>query len=232
MELYIIGKNNPLKHNEVKNIEQEIKISLPKDYKYFLESYGFGTINDFLFVTEPDKDFFRENFANHLDIWELKEDEKELITAGIKLAGTINGDYILHLNNIDFPFVIMPRHKLKPIYFKNFTKSLEYFINNFANQENLYFESSHDDEREIIKLDNTQIHKIHIFFTQNFSYDKCIKNEIIMEDKILSQPLYIIQEIGGWVRFDLIYQNSFSIKYQKKFKPQAKNIIERLKNIL
>ncbi len=229
-KIHKIGYNKPLKENEIKKIEKNISLILPNDYKEFLKTYGYGEISGFLVFEEPDKDFFRLNFEDYLDLWELEENEKQIILDGVKVASDIDGDIVLLTKNINCPFVIMPRHSQKVEYFKNFKQVLENKTSIFeGDSKYLYFDSYYDYERKVFdliinnKLDKTHIGKIHNLFIKDFTFDKAING---------IQPIYIIKKIGGWICFDLAYKRSFSIKYQKKFEKEAMKIFDILKNII
>ena len=49
------------------------------------------------------------------------------------------------------------------------------------------------------------INLIHTKFLKDLEYDFIIGKE---------QPKYVIEKIGGWIKFDLVYKNSISISYQ------------------
>ncbi len=224
-----IGYTKALKEDEIKKLEETINIKLPDDYKDFLGTYGYGEINNFLIIQEPDKDFFRQTFGDYLDLWELNESEEKTILDGVKVLSDIDGDIVLLIQNPQTPFVLMPRHSTEVKYFTNFAQMLEFKTSAFSSDDTyLYFDSYCDYESELFDLitngtlDKSRIDRIHSLFLKDFTFDKVINEK---------QPTYIINKIGGWICFDLAYKRSISIKYQKKFESEAKHIFDILKNI-
>ena len=68
---YIVGELKPLTTNSIRDIEQDVILKLPKDYKNFLKNYGYGSVNEFLLINRPDKNYFKLNFSDYLDFWIL-----------------------------------------------------------------------------------------------------------------------------------------------------------------
>lgn len=230
-KIHKIGYNEPLKEDEINKIEKDISTKLPSDYKDFLRNYGYGEINGFILIEEPDINMFRLTFQDYLHFWELKTKEEKTIINGIKILSNIDGDIVLLIKDYKYPFVLMPRHSKKIEYFENFTQVLELQISHFKFEEDnkyFYFDSYCDYEIEnfslIInnELDKLHIDRIHNLFIKKFTFDKILNGV---------QPTYIIQKIGGWIRFDFAYRNSIYIKYQKRFENNAKMIFDELKSV-
>lgn len=228
-EYYIVGELKPLNTNEINNIEQDVCLKLPNDYKNFLKTYGYGSVNGFLLINAPDKDYFRLNFADCLDFWILNTAEHKSICNGILVASNIDGDNFLWLSNSLYPFVLVPRDSEQLTHFKNFEDLLKYATDDLLLNEELYFDSNDGYEQQYFNLikgewfDKTLIERVLKTFIKAFEFDKVIGSE---------QPKYFIQNIGGWVRFDLAYKSSIQVKYQKQYHEEAKKIIEYIyKNI-
>lgn len=220
---YQIGEIKLLKENDIQNIEREISMQLPEEYKAFLKTYGYGSFNGYLIIDEPDKDYFRLNFEEFLFLWDLSKNEETLITDGVNIISNIDGDLVLLIKNTENPFVLLPKGSEQVIYFQKFTEVIDYFLSKL--EEEIYFESNHENKIQTIemlvngKINLNIIDSIHRYFIENIPFDKVINGQ---------QPVYIIQNIGGWVRFDLAYKNSITIKYQHKFEAEAKKIIEMI----
>ncbi len=229
MKYYTIGNIRPLKKEEIKELEQNIGFELPEEYSKFLTTYGYGEINEFLMINSPDKDYFKLNFHDCLDLWELSKNEKDGILNGITIGRNIDGDIFLLISNSDFPFVVIPRHSEKITRFKRFNKLLEFNHSNFELDKDNYFDSYHDYEQKhfdlIIneKLDKTIIDNVHQLFLKELKFDKVVNSK---------QPKYIFQKMGGWVCFDLVYKRSIRVKYQKESENHAKEIIKHINSFL
>jgi len=221
---YTVGHLKPLRKIELKKIEDDISVNLPKDYVIFLMTYGFGNINELLMFNSPDKDLFHSNFKDCMDLWELTNAEEKIIVKGITLAKTIDGDIILLISENKLPFVIMPRHSETPIYFNDFNGIIEFYKSEYELNDKMYFDSydnfelktfMNSEKKEI--FNETIFDEIHKQFLNQMKFDKIIDNK---------QPKYILQKIGGWIYFDSIYKNSIRIKYQKQFAKEANQVIE------
>ncbi len=220
---YIVDELKPLTTNDIYNIEQDISSKLPNDYKNFLKTYGYGSVNGLLLINAPDKDYFRLNFADYLDFWILSTAEQKSICNGVLVASNIDGDNFLWIENALHTFVLVPRDSEQLTYFKNFDDLLKYTTDDLILNEELYFDSNYGYEQQhfnLLKdewLDKTLVERVCKAFMKAFEFDKVIGSE---------QPKYFIQNIGGWVRFDLLYKNSIQVKYQKQYHEEAKKIIE------
>ena len=73
----------------------------------------------------------------------------------------------------------------------------------------IYFEPHFERKVEQFSLISDEglldINIIHNKFLNEFNYDFSIRQE---------QPKYVIEKIGGWIKFDLVYKNSITISYQ------------------
>ena len=220
---YIVGELKPLTTNSIRDIEQDVTLKLPKDYKNFLKTYGYGSVNEFLLINRPDKNYFKLNFSDYLDFWILSDAERKNICEGVLVASNIDGDIFLWVSNPSHPFVLVPRDSEQLTYFKNFDDLLKYTTDDLILNEELYFDSNYGYEQQyfnLIKdewLDKNLVERVCKAFIKAFEFDKVIGSE---------QPKYFIKNIGGWVRFDLLYKNSIQVKYQKNYHEEAEKIIE------
>lgn len=71
--LVIEVRNN---NNDWDTVEQELKIKFPNDYKKFIDLYGEGAINDFLWILSPFSEY--ENLNTKVKIKEMYEAYKIL----------------------------------------------------------------------------------------------------------------------------------------------------------
>lgn len=224
IELYKIGELKPLAETEIKEIENLVSFSLPADYKAFLTTYGFGSINELVMMRQPDEEYINSNFSDCMDFWNLTETKIQLVLNSLTIATTIDGDIITVIDNYKTPVVVLPRHSDEPVYFENFENVLEYFTVQYNLKKDLYFDPVSNFEQEYIS------------FVKNGSLDKALFDtvyEIFLEKvffeksyNIETQPKYIIQKMGGWVYFDAISKSAIRVKYQKQFKAEADKIIE------
>ena len=219
--MYTIGIVKGLSKNETTSIRELVEFVLPQDYLTFLTEYGYGEINETLFFQNPDAKYMKNNFSEYMDLWEWEnEAQKESTLSGLTIATTIDGDIVCCVNNYNSPYLLLPRHSEKPIKFDN----LMSLFSDYYKSENLYFDTYFNAERKIIslakngQLDQNLINKIQKLFLEKYQFDRVLKKE--------TQPKYVMQEIGGWVYFDLIYKSSIRVKYQTIFELKAKNIID------
>ncbi|KFC18919.1 SMI1/KNR4 family protein [Epilithonimonas lactis] len=222
--MYTIGQTNPLTESDIQNIELLTPIPLPLDYKQFLKSYGFGSINEILMITQPDEQYIKLNFGDYLDLWNLTEIEKEETLNGLTIATTIDGDIIIVVNSKENPIKLLPRHSKNPLHFDNFQQVIDHYDNQYQFLNDLYFDTYYNYEQENISFIRNGILNKALFkiIYQNIlnivSYEKVYNLE--------SQPKYIIQKIGGWIYFDNISKSSIRIKFQRQLKSEADKIIE------
>jgi hypothetical protein len=225
-KMYIIGQIKPLNSNEIDSIKNLVSFELPKDYLAFLSTYGYGGICDFLLFEHPDKQYLKNNFGEYMDFWNWQnKSEIDIALNGLTISTNIDGDIICCIDKPGLVFLVLPRHSQKPIYFD----SLENVILHFSLAER-YFTTHDSSKTEWFsmvkngKLDENRISKIQQEFLRKYMPD------IVFNENV--QPKYILQEIGGWVSFDLVYQSGISVKYQTIFEQKACEIIELIKQYI
>ena len=226
--MYTIGKIKGLNQDEITAIKNLVEFVLPQDYLTFLSEYGFGEINEILHFQIPDKEFVRNNFSDYLYLWDwTTELQKESALNGLTIATTYDGDTVCCVDNDELPYLLLPRHSSEPIEFEKFTFYISDISDYFKKlkTDNLYFDTNCNREMKYIslikngQLDKELISKIHKSFLEKYQFDKVFNEDI--------QPKYIMQEIGGWVYFDLLnFGSSIRVKYQSMFEQKANEIID------
>ena len=222
-DLYIIGETKSLTRTEITEIEKSVHYSLPTDYKIFLSLYGYGEINELLMITEPDKEYIRSNFSDYMYLWDWKENDELKALNGLTIGKTIDGDIIAVTDNPVVPIMMLPRHQEVPVNFSDFQSVIEYYNKEYKFDNNLYFDTYNEHAMEYIdlacnaKTDKGLIDFLHKIFLEKYQVDKSFN-----QDK---QPKHVIQSIGGWVYFDLLSGSAVRIKYQKRFKKEATEIL-------
>jgi len=227
--MYIIGTLNIVKNNNF--ISDLGTFDLPNDYFDFLTKYGFGNICDTIYFNEPDRHYVENNFLDYIDVlwnWD-SEKQKDMVLDGLYIGNTIDGDIICCVNNNLLPYVFLPRHSEEVISFESF-ELLHSHCLTYYGLKDVYFDSEFESVRKMItliknnSLDKTLIKTIQEIFLKEFKYDKIFNEN--------NQPKYIIQDIGGWVYFDLIYRNSIIVKYQSMYEVKANKIINFIEKML
>ena len=221
--MYIIGNIKGLNQVEIDLIENFVDFSLPQDYQNFLSKYGYGDICENLLFQQPDKQYLRNNFSGYMNFWNW-DSQLQIETAlkGLTISTSIDGDVICCIDNPKFPYLLLPRHSEKTVLFNKLDSLFLDYSNRFK-FEDLYFDSYYKSELKYIPLikdgtlDKKLIDNIHKLFLEKYSFDRVFKVD--------TQPKYIIQEIGGWVYFDLVYKSGIRVKYQLENEMKTKDII-------
>ena len=181
---------------------------LPKSYIEFVGEYGYGTYCGFVNITEPDELVIHNTYSEH-DFWEFGEQfTKQDFKKAIQLASTIDGDIICYVEGKPDSLFILPRNSETILSFENLNDVLNFYRKNYQLDDS-YFEPLQGRKVELFSLINDgkllDINLIHTKFLKDLEYDFIIGKE---------QPKYVIEKIGGWIKFDLVYKNSISISYQ------------------
>jgi hypothetical protein len=222
-DIYIIGETKIIEKDEREIIRNLVNFKLPEDYWDFLSNYGYGEISAELFFQKPDEKYMKNNFSDYMDLW-LWEDElqRENALNGLTISTTANGDIICCVNDPDFPYLLLPRQSGDPAKFKDIYSLLLDYHQKLKWKE-IYFDPYYNKEKKTIslikdgKLDKSLIEHMSNIFSEKYTCDKVYNEE--------TQPKYVIQEIGGWICFDLVYRNTIAIKYQSMFVSKANEII-------
>lgn len=228
--MYIIGEIKTLGEHERKALQDLVSFKLPEDYVNFLSDYGYGEIGAELFLQKPNEKYIKSNFADYMDLWLWEnESQKEKALNGLTILTTADGDIACCINDSGYPYLLLPRHSSEPVKFKDINSLFLYYQQKLKWEE-IYFDSYYKKAKETIslikdkELDNHLIEHILSAFLEKYVFVK-VYNEG-------AQPKYVIQEIGGWICFDLIYRNTITIKYQSMFASKAKEIITFIKSML
>jgi len=222
--IYIIGELKPLSKAEIQKIEDSVNYSLPIDYTNFLAQFGYGEINELLMIVEPDKGFIRNNFSDFMDFWNWQGMNEQKALDGSTIGKTIDGDIIAVTDDPAAPIIMLPRHSDMPVCFSDFGSVIDYYNTHYKFEDNLYFDTYNQHQMKYIslihdgKVDKDLIDYLHKSFLQKYKTDKAFNLEV--------QPKYVIQNIGGWVYFDLVNSSAIRIKYQQQFEKEASEIIE------
>ncbi|WP_436489842.1 hypothetical protein [Chitinophaga sp. ARDCPP14] len=225
---YLIGQTKPLTPAEFQQITDTVPFLLPVSYRDFLYTYGLGAINELLMIHQPDEAYIRSNFGEYMDLWELPESEEPAVLNGLTIATTIDGDIIALIDDSQYPFIILPRHSDKILRFAAFEEVIDYYDHTYHFSGDVYFDSYYHYEQENITfvngpaIDKALFEKVHQDFLAHVPFDKVYNAE--------RQPKYVIQEMGGWVYFDNIYQSSVRIKYQSQYRPAAGKVIQFIRD--
>lgn len=213
--LYIIGQHQP-----VSTLSEQFGGSIHPAYNQFLAEYGEGEVGQLLMVTRPDSNYLRDNFSGHMDMWGLEGEAAEELLNATTVARSIDGDIIMMLANA---FAVLPRHSEEPLRFADFDELLAHY-----GLINAVFDPYPDYQQEYINLvkngilDKALVADIYQRFILEYNFDK-----VLNED---TQPRYILQEIGGWVFFDLVYKSAIRVKYQAPFHTKAYEVVNWIKN--
>jgi hypothetical protein len=226
--LYVIGEIKLLDTDKINEIKRSIDFALPTDYLTFLAAYGYGDINGFLLVQQPDPDYVKLNFGEYMYFWQWEDNQDQKVLNGLTLATTIDGDIVVATSDRQFPITIMPRHSEKPVSFKDWESMILHYFGVHDFTENLYFDTSYNSSVEMISLiengslDKEKIDGVYSRFTQSFHSVRVFNAD--------TQPKHVIQRIGGWVCFDLVYKSSVRVKYQTQFQETANELIAFIKS--
>ena len=222
--MYTIGNIKGLNRVEIDSIEKLVDFVLPQDYLNFLSMYGYGEICENLFFQKPDRQYLKNTFSDCMDLWDWdNQSQIEIALNGLTISTSSNGDIICCIGNSDFPYLLLPRNSGKTVSFDKLDLLFLDYSNRFK-FEDLYFDSYCESKRKNIplirdgNLDKNLIVNIHKLFLEKYSFDKVFDAN--------TQPKYVIQEIGGWVYFDMIYKNGIRVKYQLENEFKAQEIIE------
>ena len=223
--MYIIGKINPLTEKDFLAIEKEINFTLPQEYKLFLSKYGYGNIHDYLYFDIPDENFMKNNFYHNMDIWEWTEDiNVDFVLNGILIFRSKDGDIVLCCRNNN-RYILLPRHSVHPLQFATFQSLLKYLLKHLGRKK--YFDSAYERKIENISLiknsaiDRNLIYTIRKLLLKKYTFNKIYNRK--------TQPIYVFQNIGGFVYFNLIHKNSINVKYQSIYEMEAIEIIKFIK---
>jgi cell wall assembly regulator SMI1 len=209
--------NNPgISENEITNFENNLNITLPKDFKKFLLKYNGGQPIPEIFLTpnsEEYSDINIENFNTLEVIIEeynyLKNERLNNVTSTINFLPIANNghfDYIgLNLNKDEFGYVYFLQDDTENFYFIDY--SLTSLLQNYSTDENSAFEAlayckdnnsiKYLVENNEIKLNNLEealelaikYENIELF---NYFIDKGVKPTNI----VLYAPIYINDTLG------------------------------------
>lgn len=187
----------------------------PKSYVDFVQKYGYGTYCGLLNIAKPDQELIYSTFAEY-DFWDFGSDfdssfEKSDLKKAVQIASTIDGDILCFVEGKQQHLFILPRSSEVILTFETLEEVLS-FYNESYKLTDIYFEPNNNRKIELFSLvDKGQlldINILHNLFLDIFKYDFVIGNED-------EQPKYVIEQIGGWIKFDLIYKNSITISYQE-----------------
>lgn len=224
--MYYIGKKMPFNLGEITLIESKINYSIPEDYKDIVANYGYGDLNELLLIDSPDEDFMKNNFAEDLDLWLWDEALQQKALEGVMIAKTIDGDVILALDSAENPYLLLSRHSEYPKVFTDFGSVIDWYIDQYKLTK-LYFDSHYQSDWRFFTIEenflDTKLEKttiLHRNFKKNYSIDAIFGEENY-------QPKCVLQNIGGWVYFNLDNGN-IRLKFQKLFYSKATEIIEFL----
>ncbi|MGI4872428.1 MAG: hypothetical protein ACRYFX_14770 [Janthinobacterium lividum] len=229
--MYLIGQPRPLLPAELPQTARPGSPALPPDYLEFLATYGYGEVNELLLFGPPDADHFRSTFSDCLDIWDWVPGSEALALAGTTVATTNDGDIVLAVAG-SHPYLLMPRHATEPVLLPSLAAVLARYETTYAQQGGQYFDPSFDWEQKHFDMAGEivtrapRLARLHQEFLATFRVDKSFNLEI--------QPKYVLQNMGGWVHFDLVYSSAVWVKYQAQFQAEAEAVIrflaERLGN--
>lgn len=181
---------------------------IPKSYLEFITKYGYGTYCGLINITAPDEQVVPGTFSDCW-LWEFTSAFTENdIQNTTQLCSSIDGDSICCIKKRPGQLFILPRHSDEILQFESFDKVLSFYDQSY--QVNYpYFEPAWGRETELFSLAHEEtlldINPIHKKFLETFEHDLVIGEE---------QPKYVIEKMGGWVKFDLVYKNSISVSYQ------------------
>lgn len=226
--MYTIGKTNPLSEEKLDDIKNLVPFVLPADYLAFIQEYGFGEVNNLLMFSSPDKLYFRNNFADYLDLWEWTEEQhKDKALNGLTISTTIDGDIIICVDDQKLPYLMIPRHSTEPEWFKNFEALLDYYQKTYQ-LPSFYYSPYYNRKQEVIKLtaDGTKNEalneKIRTSLLGKYTPDMSLNEEI--------QPKYIYQFMGGWVYFNM--WSTVHVCYQTMYEKEANDVITHIKQLI
>ena len=224
--IYFIGEKMPFDFGKIDTIESIVNYSLPECYKNFLMNYGYGDLNELLLFDIPDEHFMKHNFSDCLDLWKWDESLQQRALEGVKIFGSIDGDVILATSDIENPYLLLPRHEEFPKLFADFWKVIDWYSDDYK-LKRLYFDSYYQSEWQLFNIDedflDLKLEKIAILY-RNFKKNYAI-DAIFNEENYC--PKCVLQNIGGWVCFNLDNGN-IRLKFQKLFYKKANEIIEFL----
>ena len=195
----VITYTTPVKHHDK---------DLPKSYVEFVGTYGYGTYCGLIHITAPDEQVIYGTFLDD-HFWEFNDNFTESdYKKAIQLASTIDGDIISYIKNKPEHLFILPRNSEHVLSFNNLNNVLAFYQKEYQYTD-IYFEPHFERKVEQFSLISDEglldINIIHNKFLNEFNYDFSIRQE---------QPKYVIEKIGGWIKFDLVYKNSITISYQ------------------
>lgn len=227
ISIYTTGGIAPFNEKELAEVKQLKEYSIPTDYLSFLKTYGIGEINNLLMFNNPDRDYVKSMFSEYMDIWQWEEGDEQKALNSISIGSTIDGDVICLIDDKE-PYMILPRYSEYPIKFKSLEEVIVHYDKMYDLKGDYYFDSYGDWERlfldDFIQYGEKRmevIEQVHQAFLKEYTFDKAYHTD--------EQPLYLMKEIGGWIRFDLIYGHSIQIKYQLKYEERVLDIYGYLK---
>ncbi|MDM1348342.1 hypothetical protein HX017_15595 [Myroides marinus] len=230
ISLYTTGDVKQYTAQEIEAVKELKEYSIPIDYLLFLKTYGLGEINNLLMFNAPDKDYVKSTFSEYMDIWQWEKDDEQKALNSISIGSTIDGDVIC-LIDAEAPYMILPRHSERPIKLNSLAEVIVHYDKMYGLKGDYYFDSYDDWERlsfdDFIQFKERRmevVEQMHQAFLKGYTFDKAYHTE--------EQPLYLIKEIGGWIRFDLVYGHSIQLKYQKRHAEKAVEVYDFLQEIM
>ena len=171
------------------------------------------------------------HFADDMDLWTWQTIRADAALAGTQFAQSIDGDIVLAIAHAPAPIVMLPRHDDAPVLFSQLNQLFDYYVQRYA-LSLIYFDSHHQAAWHSLEIPariqgegRQQIMQaLQTTFLAHYAPDAQLSNA--------AQPQYVLHAIGGWVRFDHIYNSAVVIKYQQPYAQQARAIGQLLERIV
>ncbi|MDO5105926.1 SMI1/KNR4 family protein [Capnocytophaga sp.] len=220
--IYYIGEKYPVNESDILQIEHTVNYELPADYKDFLSDYGYGNLNELLLFETPDADLIKNNFAEHLDLWKWDKSLQNKTLNSVCIAESTDGDVVVALDDKSLPYLLLPRHSEYPKSFATLWELVDWYKKEYR-LEWLYFDSFYQNDWRFFRIEDDfldlTLEKIAVLykkFKKNYAVDAIFVKENY-------QPKCVLQNIGGWVHFNLD-TGEIRFKFQKIFTPKAEEI--------
>ncbi|MCL2091003.1 MAG: hypothetical protein FWH11_07245 [Micrococcales bacterium] len=204
-----------------------VEFELPDDYLAFLRRYGYGLIGGGpeLQVQAPDSEHISGTFSVEFfcDFWDWTDDQeaRTALREGTTVAITFDGDIVCCVDNAEFGYLLLPRHSEVPVRFAGLLP----IIRHLGVEE--YFEPASTQVEKIggweRPLGQQVVGDLRTSFLAEHTYDRIFGHP--------DQPKYVVQSIGGYVWFDLVY-GSIDVGFQPQFEQEARKVVEFIEDLL
>lgn len=230
LEYYYVGKMKALSSEEAFDLQKSTDPKLPFDYLNFLTRYGYGSIHGCFAILPSGKSTVGSAMGTgNVELeYGISSEEASSIETSPLIMETIDFDLVALGPDASKPFVVLPRESGMITYYSTLEGVINHYRQLYELPEELYFDPAGGRKVEIIEVSrdakdkSERYENIQDRFLRKYDIDRSYCSNGI--------SLHILQDIGGWVRFDDRVKLSIEVKYQEDFTDEANRVTGFLKN--